>query len=173
MPAHSADTAPTQHYVLSVGSNVPHHHHGAPRHVIAAAALQLNETGISIVARSTTMFFAPLGPSRRRFANAAWIVATSLDPDELLGTLKALEIGFGRRPGQRWGARVIDLDIILWSGGFWRDRTLSVPHPAWQLRDFVLEPMVRVAPDWRDPASGLAVRHIAARIRRPNPANCD
>ena len=55
-------------------------------------------------------------PAGRGFANAVAIVESKLEPDELLVELKALERGFGRRPGRRWGPRVLDLDI-------WRART--------------------------------------------------
>ena len=80
--------------------------------------------------------------------------------------MKALERAYGRRPGRRWGPRVLDLDIILWSGGAWGERRLTVPHPRFRERDFVLVPLVQVAPGWRDPVSGLSVRQLAARRRR-------
>src|SRR3546814_8929009 len=63
----------------------------------------------------------PLGPTIRRFANMVAIIESDDDPPALLRRLKAIEHAFGRRRGRRWGARVIDLDIILWSGGAWAD----------------------------------------------------
>ena len=63
----------------------------------------------------------------------------------MLSMLKAIERDFGRRRGQRWGARVIDLDIILWSGGRWRSPGLIVPHSAYAARDFVLHPLATIA----------------------------
>ena len=83
-----------------------------------------------------------------------------LDPAELLAELKALERAFGRRPGRRWGPRVLDLDIILWSEGAWAGPGLIVPHPEFRRRAFVLEPLAEIAPDWRDPMTGLSVRHL-------------
>jgi 2-amino-4-hydroxy-6-hydroxymethyldihydropteridine diphosphokinase len=114
---------------------------------------------------------APLGPSRRRFANAAALIASDLDPPALLARLQALERAFGRRRGQRWGARVLDLDIILWSGGAWAGPGLTLPHPAFRNRRFVLDPLLAIAPDWRDPLSGLGVRHLHARLTRSRPAS--
>ena len=87
----------------------------------------------------------------------------------MLARLKAIERAFGRRPGRRWGARVLDLDIILWSGGCWRSKGLVVPHPRYRDRTFVLRPLHDVAPRWRDPLTGLTPRQLEARLTRPRP----
>src|SRR5690606_32497421 len=105
-------------------------------------------------------------PSIRRFANAAALIESDEAPPALLGRLKAIERAFGRRRGRRWGARVIDLDIILWSEGAWGDPDLVVPHPRFRERAFVLDPLALIAPRWRDPVSGLTVRHLRARAGR-------
>ena len=118
---------------------------------------------------SEVLASAPLGPSARRFANAVALVETRADPDQLLRRLKGIERAFGRRPGRRWGARVIDLDIILWSGGRWTGPGLAVPHPRFRRRRFVLDPLVRLAPGWRDPVTGLTVRQLHARLTRRRP----
>ena len=118
-----------------------------------------------ILAVSPIIETAPVGPSIRRFVNAAAIIASADAPPDLLTRLKAVERAFGRRRGQRWGSRVIDLDIILWSGGAWDGPGLTVPHPQFRGRPFVLDPLAKVAPDWRDPLTGLRVRHLARRLR--------
>ena len=112
---------------------------------------------------------APLGPSIRRFANTAVLIASDESPPMLLARLKRIEAGFGRRRGRRWGARVIDLDILLWSGGVWRDSRLTVPHVALAQRAFVLRPLVAIAPGWRDPASRRTIRQLAHSVDRPRP----
>lgn len=111
-----------------------------------------------------------LGPAGRSFANAAALLASELDPLVLLAELKAVERRFGRRPGRRWGPRVLDLDIILWSGGADAASDLIIPHPAFRARRFVLEPLAAIAPEWRDPITGLTVRQLLARILHPRPA---
>lgn len=121
-------------------------------------------------ARSPIFATPPLGPSNRRFANAVAILETGETPPALLRRLKAIEREFGRRRGRVWGARVIDLDIVLWSGGAWSGPGLTVPHPRFRERGFVLDPLLRVAPGWRDPVSGLTVRQLRARLTRPTPA---
>jgi len=132
-------------YALALGSNRRHGRYGAPACVIAAALDALAEAGVRIVRVSSVIATPPLGPGGRAFANAAAIVESALSPPALLALLKAIEHAFGRRRGRRWGARVIDLDIILWSGGRWPPfprrpgpGRLAVPHAAWTGRDFVL-----------------------------------
>ena len=112
----------------------------------------------------------PLGPSRRRYANAAAVLETSLDPPELLDLLQDIESTFGRRRrGARWGARVLDLDIVLWSGGMWRSGGLAIPHPQFRRRAFVLGPAMAIARQWRDPVGGLTLAQLHARLTRPRP----
>ena len=107
-------------YALALGSN-RRSRHGSPAETVAAAANALGVERLSTI-RTT----AAVGPAGRAFANAAAILRSPLDPPELLVELKALERAFGRRPGRRWGPRVLDLDIILWSEGSWADVGLTV-----------------------------------------------
>ncbi|MBC9034082.1 2-amino-4-hydroxy-6-hydroxymethyldihydropteridine diphosphokinase [Sphingomonas sp. JC676] len=148
-------------YAIAIGSNRRGRHGGPEREVTAAIAALGN-----VSAQSRIIHTPPLGPSNRRFANAVVTLASDEQPPALLRRLKAIERDFGRRRGRIWGARVIDLDIILWSGGAWGDNHLIVPHPRFRERDFVLMPLLQVAPSWRDPMSGLSVRQLAARLRR-------
>jgi 2-amino-4-hydroxy-6-hydroxymethyldihydropteridine diphosphokinase len=112
-----------------------------------------------------------LGPAGRSFANAAAILFTDLAPPDLLAQLKQLETHFGRRPGRRWGPRVIDLDIILWAGGGWEAPELVVPHPQFRSRRFVLEPLAELVPDWRDPVTGATVRQLLFRHGQARPVD--
>jgi 2-amino-4-hydroxy-6-hydroxymethyldihydropteridine diphosphokinase len=148
-------------YAIAIGSN-RRGRHGSPEREVAAATAALG----AVSARSRTLGTPPLGPSNRRFANAVVVLESDEEPPAMLRRLKAIERAFGRRRGRVWGARVIDLDIILWSGGAWSDSRLTVPHPHFRERDFVLVPLVEVAPDWRDPVTALSVRQLAARLRR-------
>ncbi|WP_234026451.1 2-amino-4-hydroxy-6-hydroxymethyldihydropteridine diphosphokinase [Qipengyuania thermophila] len=135
-----------------------------------AEAVRLLRTLGEVEAVAPVLRSAPLGPSRRRYANGALVLASALEPLALLAALKELERRLGRRPGgQRWSARVLDCDIVLWSGGGWRSRDLTIPHSAFRARCFVLRPLAAVAPLWRDPATGLTPRHLLARLTRPRP----
>ncbi|MDZ4306919.1 2-amino-4-hydroxy-6-hydroxymethyldihydropteridine diphosphokinase [Allopontixanthobacter sp.] len=157
-------------YLIALGSNVRHKRHGDPRKVLAAALGALGRTGFGVVRSSPVISSAPLGPSQRRYANAAAILASDLPPEAVLERLKRIERDFGRTgSGQRWRARVLDLDIILWSGGGFASAGLVIPHVACRGRDFVLGPAVVIAADWRDPVSGLTIKQLHTRLTRPRP----
>lgn len=161
-----------QRYLIALGSNKRHHRHGRPRAVLAAASASLTALGVQIVAVSPTIRSTPLGPSRRAYANGVALIDCALPPEDLLALLKQIEAAFGRKAGgQRWSPRVLDLDIVLWSGGAWASDGLTIPHPAFRARRFVLDPAVAVAPRWRDPVTGLTLRQLAARLSRARP--CD
>ncbi len=159
-----------QRYLIALGSNQRHHRHGHPPQVLRAAVAALAEAGLTVEAAAPIMASAPVGPSLRRYANSAALIATDLLPDALLEMLKDIEHQFGRRSrGQRWSARVLDLDLVLWSGGAWSSPGLTVPHAAFRERDFVLAPALALVPDWRDPVTNLSLRQIKARLTRPRP----
>jgi 2-amino-4-hydroxy-6-hydroxymethyldihydropteridine diphosphokinase len=65
---------------------------------------------------------------------------------------------------------VLDLDILLWSEGAFEAPGLCIPHIAFADRRFVLDPLARIAADWRDPRSGLTIYHLKARLDRQRPA---
>jgi 2-amino-4-hydroxy-6-hydroxymethyldihydropteridine diphosphokinase len=152
-------------YAIALGSN-RRSRHGSPASTIRAAAGALQVERLSTI-RSTPA----LGPAGRGFANAAALLSSRLNPPELLTELKALERSFGRRPGRRWGARVLDLDIILWSGGSFEGEGLIIPHPAFRERSFVLDPVAELVPDWRDPITGFTVRQLLHRLRAASPVD--
>ncbi len=154
-----------QRYVIALGSNVRHHRHGQPPAVLRTALAELTREGCHVERASRIISTAPLGPSPRRYANAAAVIAADLLPDALLRRLKGIEQRFGRRTGRRWSSRVLDLDIVLWEGGAWCSPGLVVPHIAFRTRKFVLAPAAEIAPDWRDPLTGLTLRQLAGRLR--------
>ncbi len=133
--------------------------------MIHAALAALADAGMKVERASRVVTSRPLGPSKRAYANAAAVIRTKAQPPELLARLQRIEAEFGRRRrGQRWGARVLDLDIVLWSGGAWATPGLVVPHIAFRSRDFVLRPACEIAGDWRDPLSGRTLRQLRARL---------
>ena len=162
---------PKTSYAIALGSNRRHGRHGSPANVIRAAIHDLARRGLAIEAVSNTHLTPALGPSGRSFANAAALLATDLAPSELLTCLKEVEQAFGRRGGRRWGARVLDLDLILWSEGSWGEGDLIIPHPEMRQRRFVLDPLAELVPDWRDPISGATVRQLRARLSAPTPVD--
>lgn len=159
-------------YALALGSNRRHHRHGNPRGVIGAAIAALDGAkGISVEAIAPVFETAAVGPAGRAFANGAVRLRSKKKPDAILEIVKAIERDFGRRRGRRWGARVLDIDIILWSNGIWASSRLAVPHPGYRQRRFVLDPLTSIAGDWRDPITGLKIRHLRARLVRSKPVD--
>ncbi len=152
----------THLYAVALGSNRRHARHGRPTGVVAAAIARL-EAVFGLFDASPIILNPAVGGAGREFANAVALVESALEPPVMLATLKQLEQDYGRRPGRRWGARVLDLDIIAWSGGAFASRCLTIPHPRLAVRAFVLGPLMTVAPDW--PVIGpLTPRHLAARL---------
>jgi 2-amino-4-hydroxy-6-hydroxymethyldihydropteridine diphosphokinase len=152
-------------YVLALGSNRPLSAARTPARLLGEATALVAEEA-HVIATAPVFDTPPLGPSLRRYANSALLVKSALPPPAMLAFAQGVEARLGRRRQRRWGARSMDIDIILWSGGVWGNRTLTIPHPAFRARAFVLDPVRAIAPNWRDPATGLAVRHLRARLQK-------
>ena len=150
-------------YLVALGSNRRHHLYGSPASVVRASMEECAALG-TVTARSPVIASAPMGAAQRCFANAAVVIESNYAPDALLAGLKRIEAEFGRRRGRRWGDRVLDLDIILWSGGVYVSRALTIPHREFRNRAFVLTPAAQIARDWRDPVTGLSIAHLNARL---------
>ena len=149
-------------YAIAIGSNRPHGRHGRPAAVVEAAVARL-DAAFGLFDASPIVLNSAHGGAGRDFANAVALVESRFDPPEMLKALKNIEREFGRRSGRRWGPRVLDLDIVLWSGGRFRSRLLAIPHPQLKNRSFVLNPLSAIAPRWRVEGP-LTVRHLAHRF---------
>ena len=156
----------THLYAIALGSNRPHGRHGRPPQVVEAAIAWLDEE-FGLFDASPIVLNPAHGPAGRDFANAVALVETRLQPAEMLARLKGMERHFGRRSSRRWGPRVLDLDIVLWSGGKFHSRSLNIPHPQLGRRSFVLQPLAAIAPGWK--VGPFTVRQMAARLARRTP----
>lgn len=168
--ARKSGTQPLYLYAIGIGSNRPLSRHLTPRTIVHAAMAALDLPPFSVVARAPVIQTAPVGPSMRRYANSAAIVASPLAPHDMLDRLQALEARFGRRRYRRWGERTLDLDMLLWSAGSVNSRRLTVPHPLFSMRDFVLRPLVSIAPHWRDQTTGFTVTQLVGRLKKAKTA---
>jgi 2-amino-4-hydroxy-6-hydroxymethyldihydropteridine diphosphokinase len=151
-------------YAIAIGSNRPHGRYGRPTGVVEAAIARLDQE-FGLFDASPIILNPAHGSAGRDFANAVALVESELDPPEMLKRLKSIERSFGRRAGRRWGPRVLDLDIALWSGGNFRSHRLTIPHPRMPRRGFVLAPLAAIAPGWRIEGP-LTARHFAHRLAR-------
>ena len=154
----------THLYAIAIGSNRPHGRHGRPAGVVEAAIARLDQD-FGLFDASPIILNAAHGGAGRDFANAVALVESELEPPDMLVRLKAIEREFGRRRGKRWGPRVLDLDVAMWSGKRWRSRRLTVPHLQLGKRSFVLNPLAAIAPNWRLEGP-LTARHLAHRLAR-------
>jgi 2-amino-4-hydroxy-6-hydroxymethyldihydropteridine diphosphokinase len=155
----------THLYAIAIGSNRSHGRFGRPAAVVEAAIARL-DGDFNLFDASQVMLNPAHGLSGREFANAVALIESDLMPFDMLRALKRIEQDFGRRRGQRWGSRVLDLDIAAWSGGSYSSRGLTIPHPRLAERSFVLQPLASIAPNW--PLIGaLTARHLAARLTKP------
>jgi 2-amino-4-hydroxy-6-hydroxymethyldihydropteridine diphosphokinase len=128
---------------------------------IAAALKRLEEAGVEIVARSALYRTAPWGKTDQPpFVNACALARTDLDPRALLDRILTVESDLGRRRGERWGPRTIDIDILDYDGLALDEPGLTLPHPRLTERAFVLIPLAEIAPD--RVVAGRPVRDWAA-----------
>ena len=135
---------------IGVGSNL-----GDPPLNVRTAFDALEQIG-EVVARSHLYRSKPWGKTDQPdFCNAVAIVDTALQPGPLLGALKALEAQLGRVPGERWGPRLIDLDILTYGDRQIDEPGLRVPHPRLHERGFALVPLAEVDPAYTASLAGL------------------
>ena len=154
----------THLYAIAIGSNRPHGRFGRPAGVVEAAIARLDEE-FGLFDASPIVLNPAIGGAGRDFANAVALVESPLEPPEMLRRIKRIEREFGRRRGKHWAARVLDLDIALWSGGRFRSRALNIPHCGLEGRRFVIGPLAAIAPGWRV-RGPLTARHLAHRLAR-------
>jgi 2-amino-4-hydroxy-6-hydroxymethyldihydropteridine diphosphokinase len=137
---------------VGIGSNL-----AEPRLQVERAMTALSHLPASkLILRSPLYQTVPLGDvAQPRFVNAAAGLLTQLAPEALLAALRALERELGREPPrERWGPRVIDLDLLVVGTEKLASDTLTLPHPGIAERDFVLYPLADIAPDLDVPGLG-------------------
>jgi len=154
----------THLYAIAIGSNRRHGRFGRPAGVVEAAIARLDQE-FGLFDASPIVLNPAIGGAGRDFANSVALVESDLDPPEMLQHLKGIEREFGRRRGKHWAARVLDLDIALWSGGKFRSRRLDIPHCGLEKRSFVIGLLAAIAPGWRV-RGALTARHLAERLAR-------
>jgi 2-amino-4-hydroxy-6-hydroxymethyldihydropteridine diphosphokinase len=117
-----------------------------------------------LVSQSSLYASKPMGPADQPdYVNAVAALDTLLSPGELLQTLHKIEQRLGRdRDGEKWGPRVIDLDLLLYGKKTIQTDTLTVPHPGLHERDFVIIPLAEIAGNLNIPGKGLLSTLIAA-----------
>ncbi|MEA2414345.1 MAG: 2-amino-4-hydroxy-6-hydroxymethyldihydropteridine diphosphokinase [Thermoanaerobaculia bacterium] len=137
--------------LIALGSNL------GDRALFLRRAISSLSAVIHVVRVSSFIETDPVDAPPPKYLNAVVAGYTDLSPSVLLDTLHEIESRLGRRRSTRNAPRVIDLDLILHSANLVHTRTLTVPHPRYLRREFVLGPLRELKLDWRDPATGTAL----------------
>jgi 2-amino-4-hydroxy-6-hydroxymethyldihydropteridine diphosphokinase len=145
---------------VAIGSNLD-----SPRDRVLDALERMSQLRASrLILRSHLYRSRPLGPQDQPdFVNAAAGLLTQLKPDELLTELLAIERAMGRERGERWGPRVIDLDLLWMVDAAVVSPGLTLPHPGVSIRNFVLYPLADIAPTLTIPGLG-PVLELKSRV---------
>lgn len=144
---------------IGLGSNLD-----APRQQLASALAELGRLPDTDRCTASSLYRSrPVGPQDQPdYVNAVAALDTRLAPLDLLDRLQAIEQQHGRRrDGVRWGARTLDLDVLLYGDAIINSPRLIVPHPEMTNRGFVLKPLHELAPDLEIPGVGTASELLA------------
>jgi 2-amino-4-hydroxy-6-hydroxymethyldihydropteridine diphosphokinase len=139
---------------VGIGSNLQ-----SPRERVVEAIARMNALDATrIVLRSRLYLSQPMGPQDQPdFINAAVGLLTQLKPRDLLAGLLNIERSMGRDRQERWGPRVIDLDLLWMIDSAIDEPGLTVPHPGVSMRNFVLYPLADIAPTIKIPRVGTVL----------------
>ena len=153
-------------YLVALGTNMG----DRQGHLDQAVALIERDLG-PIVAQSPVWETPPVGPADRLFLNAALICETDKIPEDMMLGLLGIESVMGRVRRERWGNRIIDLDLLLGIdkiGTSMRSETkvLTLPHPTMLERDFVLLPATAIAGEWIHPETGQSLTRAMLELQR-------
>jgi 2-amino-4-hydroxy-6-hydroxymethyldihydropteridine diphosphokinase len=153
-------TSSTQASAIAFGSNL-----GDSRSILDRAVERVrSHPQIELIAVSSWYLTKPVGPPQPDYLNGCATLQTSLEPFDLLMALHAIEAEFGRVREQHWGARTLDLDLLLYQRQIIDLPSLQVPHPRMTERAFVLIPLAEIAPTWIEPRSGCTIADLCGKL---------
>jgi len=147
---------------ISIGSNLGQR----ARNCLRAVELLTEGAGVEQIRKSSLYETEPWGKAGQPgFINCVVEVTTTLEPRGLLAVLKEIEEEMGRRAGERWGPRTVDLDIVFFGDRVIAEEGLTVPHPRAHERAFVLAPLAEIAPRFVHPVIKKSVKELSEAAR--------
>lgn len=145
---------------IALGSNL-----GDSYAILESALIRLAQTpGLMLQAQSPIYRTVAVGPPQPDYLNACALFMTTLEPDQLLQLLLETEVQFGRVRREKWGARQLDLDLLLFDDLILRQPNLEIPHPRMTDRAFVLVPLNDIIPNWIEPISGKSIAALVQQV---------
>lgn len=146
---------------IGLGANL-----GEPRRQLEEALNRLAAAEeVEVLKVSSFYLNPPMGPPEQPwYVNAVVQVRTRLTPEELWRLLRKLEEDLGRVRRERWGPRIIDLDLLLYDGEIREEPELKIPHPGIPKRAFVLVPLAEIAPEAYHPGLQKTAAELLAEL---------
>ena len=142
---------------IGLGSNLG----DRKKNLLRAAGLLEKIPGVKMIKHSTVKETKPVEYlSQPKFLNRIVAIETKMNPYDLLAAIKKIEITLGRKETIPKGPRSIDLDILLYGETVVDSESLIIPHPGIMKRKFVIDQLVELDPELRDPATGKKFREV-------------
>ena len=143
--------------IIAIGSNL-----GTPKkNCIEAIDIISSSPGIKTISKSSFYQTAPVGNTEQNwFINSVIKISTQLNPDILLAVLLEIESKMGRIRKEKWGPRIIDLDLLFYDNLIIKQKDLTLPHPEIQKRNFVLQPLNEIEGNFIHPSLNKSINTL-------------
>ena len=143
--------------LIAIGSNL-----GTPKkNCIEAIDIITSSPGIKTISKSSFYQTAPVGNTEQNwFINSVIKISTQLNPDILLAVLLEIESKMGRIRKEKWGPRIIDLDLLFYDNLIIKKKDLTLPHPEIQKRNFVLQPLNEIEENFIHPSLNKSINTL-------------